>query len=71
MLVESAQSYPYLPTLRGRATQRLHGRYRRLSAQRRRPQALTAVARELCGYIWEIAHWVQAHPRASEVSPAS
>ncbi len=62
---------PDLRQLGWRAQQRLHGRYRRLSAKRERPQALTAVARELCGYIWEIAQWVQAHPHASEVSPAS
>jgi transposase len=51
-----------LRQIQWRAQQRLHTRLRRLGAKRGRPKALTAIARELCGYIWEIAIWVQAHP---------
>jgi len=37
-----------------RAQQRLHFRYRHLSARLGRPKALTAVARELAGFVWEM-----------------
>lgn len=45
-----------------RCQQRLYGRLRRVMARRGKPTALAAVARELCGYIWEIAVWVRAQP---------
>ncbi len=37
-----------------RAQNRLHFRYRHLSARLGRPKALTAVARELAGFVWEM-----------------
>jgi transposase len=38
-----------------RAQNRLHGRYTRLSARRlQRNKAIVAIARELCGFIWEL-----------------
>ena len=38
-----------------RAQNRLHGRFMRLSARRlQRNKALVAIARELCGFIWEL-----------------
>jgi len=38
-----------------RAQNRLHGRYRRLLARRlQRNKAIVAIARELCGFIWEL-----------------
>jgi hypothetical protein len=38
-----------------RAQNRLHGRYSRLLARRlQRNKAIVAVARELCGFIWEL-----------------
>lgn len=43
-----------------RCQHRLHGRLRRLTARRGKLKALAAVARELCGYIWEVAVWVRA-----------
>ena len=81
VLVESAHSYRFRPSLQGavqrrlaavpdwesdlrqiswRAQIRLHDRLRRLGAKRGYNAAYTAVGRELCGYIWEVAVWVQA-----------
>jgi transposase len=38
----------------------LHGRYRKLVARgKSKPQAITAVARELLGFIWAIAMQVE------------
>ena len=38
-----------------KAQNRLHGRFARLSARRlQRNKALVAIARELCGFIWEL-----------------
>ena len=51
-----------LSTISWRCQQRLHVRLRRMTARRGKPKALAAVARELCGYIWEIAVWVRAQP---------
>lgn len=45
-----------------RCQQRLYHRLRRVTARRGKPKALAAVARELCGYIWEVAVWVRAQP---------
>lgn len=43
-----------------KAQLRLHGRLRRLLARGKKPQvAVTAVARELVGFIWSIAHTMQ------------
>jgi transposase len=42
-------------TISWKAQQRLHGRFARLSARRlQRNKALVAIARELCGFIWEL-----------------
>jgi transposase len=50
------------------AQKRLCGRYRNLlSAGKRKQQAVTAVARELAGFIWAIACEVQGKPHASKV----
>jgi transposase len=89
VLIQSAQTYRFLPSLHGlvgrrlaacgtwqadlsaiswRCQQRLHGRLRRVMARRGKPKALTAVARELCGYIWEVAVWVRAQPARSSVA---
>ena len=45
---------PQLLELAWKAQQRLHLRYRRLSARLGRPRALTAVARELAGFVWAV-----------------
>jgi len=41
------------------AQQRLHLRYRHLSARLGRPKAITAVARELAGFVWGISQLVE------------
>jgi transposase len=53
---------PALSAISARAQARLHARLRTLSGRRGGPKAVTAVARELCGYLWEIAVWVRAQP---------
>lgn len=81
VLVESAHSYRFRPSLQGavrrrlaavpawendlraiswRAQIRLHDRLRRIGARRGYAAAYTAVGRELCGYVWEVAIWVRA-----------
>jgi transposase len=45
---------PELAALASRAHQRLHLRYRHLAGRIGRPKALTAVARELAGFVWAI-----------------
>ncbi len=55
-----------LKTIDWRAQQRLHARLRRLTAKRGRAPAVAAVARELCGYLWEIAVWVRVQTATSE-----
>jgi transposase len=45
---------PDLVELAWRAQQRLHQRYRHLNGRVGRPKAVTAVARELAGFIWAI-----------------
>lgn len=57
-----------LSAISWRCQQRLHGRLRRVMARRGKPKALAAVARELCGYIWEIAVWVRAQPEITAVA---
>ena len=42
-----------------KAQQRLHLRYRHLSARLGRPKALTAVARELAGFVWALGQLVE------------
>ena len=92
VLVESAHSYRFRPSLQGavkrrlaavpdwepalrqiswRAQNRLHDRLRRVSAKRGYNAAYTAVGRELCGYLWEVAMWVRATQMAASRSPAS
>ena len=62
-----------LKTIDWRAQQRLHARLRRLTAKRGRAPAVAAVARELCGYLWEIAVWVRAQTASEkeECTPRS
>jgi transposase len=43
-----------------RAQQRLHRRYRHLTGRIGRPKALTAVARELAGFVWAVGQQVEA-----------
>ena len=62
---------PALRQISWRAQNRLHDRLRRVSAQRGDHAAYTAVGRELCGYLWEVALWVRATQRAASRSPAS
>ena len=54
-----------------RSQQRLHTRLGRIMARRGKPKALAAVARELCGYLWEIAVWVRAQAAADPKAHAS
>lgn len=61
---------PAVSAISWRAQQRLHGRLRTLQARRGTPKAIAAVARELCGYLWELAVWVRVQP-PGEVPPAA
>jgi transposase len=47
-----------------KAQQRLHQRYRQLVARKKSVVAVTAVARELAGFVWAIAGQVQPAPQA-------
>ena len=58
-----------LSAISGRCQHRLHARLGQLMARRGKPKALAAVARELCGFIWEIAVWVRAQPAGGARSP--
>jgi hypothetical protein len=52
-----------------RAQNRLHGRYTRLLARRlHRNKAIVAVARELCGFIWEL---LRTQPCYEQVPPGA
>ncbi|MHB1611586.1 MAG: hypothetical protein ACYCT0_07835 [Sulfobacillus sp.] len=93
VLVESAHSSRFRPSLQGavkrrlaavpdwapalrqiswRAQNRLHDRLRRVGAKRGYNAAYTAVGRELCGYIWEVATWLRSTltTEAASVFPA-
>jgi len=48
-----------------RAQLRLHTRYRHLSSRIGRPKALTAVARELAGFIWAVGQVLEEVPAAA------
>ena len=48
-----------------RAQLRLHTRYRQLSSRIGSPKALTAVARELAGFIWAAGHVLEEVPAAA------
>ena len=61
---------PPVSAISWRAPQRLHARLRTLQGRRGTPKAIAAVARELCGYLWEIAVWVRVQP-PGEVPPAA
>jgi transposase len=39
-----------------KAQERLHGRYRKLAGRKGRQKAVIAVARELVGFVWALAH---------------
>lgn len=60
-----------LSAISWRCQLRLHTRLRRMTARRGKPKALAAVARELCGYIWEIAVWMRAQPPGNAPTRAS
>jgi transposase len=48
---------PAVRALSWKAQNRLHARFARLRARRlQRNKALVAIARELCGFIWELLH---------------
>jgi transposase len=52
-----------------RAQNRLHGRFARLRARRlQRNKALVAIARELCGFIWELLRTQPCYHQAQTVS---
>lgn len=56
---------PQITQIAWRAQQRLHDRYRKLSARGKSPQlTVTAVARELLGFIWAIAVQVEHSHRS-------
>lgn len=62
------QTSPQVQAIAWEAQKRLCGRYRNLlSVGKRKQQAVTAVARELAGFIWAIACEVQGKPHASKV----
>lgn len=61
----SQPAAPEIATLAWRAQQRLHFRYRTLAGRRGRQVALTAVARELAGFIWAAGRLV---PEAAPVA---
>jgi transposase len=56
---------PELIQLAWRAQVRLHTRYRHLSARIGALKALTAIARELAGFIWAAGHLVEEVPAAA------
>lgn len=51
---------PDIIELSWRAQKRLHHRYRHLSARLGRPKALTAVSRELAGFVWALGQKLEA-----------
>lgn len=51
---------PELVDISWRAQQRLYVRYRHLSARLGRPKALTAVSRELAGFVWAMGQQLEA-----------
>jgi transposase len=61
---------PAVSAISWRAQQRLHVRLRTLQGRRGTPKAIAAVARELCGYLWDMAVWVRVQP-PGEVPPAA
>ena len=56
---------PQLIELAWRAQRRLHSRYRHLGGRIGRQRAVTAVARELAGFIWAAAHVLEQVPAAA------
>ena len=56
---------PDLVELAWRAQLRLHQRYRHLSGRLGRPKAVTAVARELAGFVWAIGQRMAAEAPAA------
>ncbi len=51
---------PHVVDVAWNAQQRLNLRYRHLSARLGRPKAITAVARELAGFVWAMGHELEA-----------
>ena len=62
-----ARLSPPIQAIAWKAQHRLHQRYRRLLGRgKAKPQVITALARELLGFIWAIGVAVEAeHPRAA------
>jgi transposase len=60
-----AEVPPEIIALAWRAQVRLHTRYRHLSGRIGALKAVTAIARELAGFIWAAGHAVQAEPAAA------
>ncbi len=56
---------PEIVELAWRAQLRLHTRYRQLGSRIGRPKALTAVARELAGFIWAVGQLLEEVPAAA------
>jgi transposase len=56
---------PPIVELAWRAQLRLHHRYRHLSARIGTHKALTAVARELAGFVWAVGHLLEEVPTAA------
>jgi transposase len=55
-----------------KAQQRLHGRYRLLSARHKKPVVVVAaLARELCGFVWAIACQVSAPDKIKRREPST
>ncbi len=58
---EDADVTPETRAIAWKAQQRLHGRYRRMTGRgKNKQQVVTAVARELAGFIWSIGRQVEA-----------
>src|SRR5678815_4837196 len=53
-----------------RAQLRLHARYRHLGARLGPPKTLTAVARELAGFVWAVGQVLEEEPANALTSPA-
>jgi transposase len=63
--VRQADLPPEIVELAWRAQVRLHMRYRQLGSRIGRQRALTAVARELAGFIWAAGHLLEEVPAAA------
>jgi hypothetical protein len=56
----SVQASPEVLSIAWKAQGRLHGRYARMTARgKNKQQTVTAVARELVGFVWAVARQAQ------------